>query len=128
MRRFKQIMFFVILIFAFAYFSNYMIGVGLRNTYKTIKGEVKTSSPSIIVSEIKTTDVNGYARGTIKNNTDEDMNSIYIKLDLYSRKDVHMGTEYFEVKDLKVGDSQDFKIEYRFSNVNHYEITCVDEK
>lgn len=128
MKTFKKIMFYVIVIFAFILFSNIMIRVGLKNTYKTISGEIKTSSPEITISEIKTTDVNGYAKGTIKNNSDNNIEKIYIKLDLYSKRDVNLGTEYFEVNNLKAGASREFEIDYRYSRVNHYEITCVEEK
>lgn len=127
MKRFKQIMFFVIVIFAFAIFSDFMMKVGIRNTYKTIQGEIKTYSPQITVSEAKTTDVNGYAKGTIKNNSDEDIDIVYIKIDLFSKRNVNLGTEYLEIRDLKNGDTREFEIKYRFSNVDHYELTCVSE-
>ena len=128
MERMKQIAFYGIVIVVFAIFSDYMIKVGLNNTYKYISGEVKIASPEIIMTEVKTTDVNGYAKGTIKNTLAEDIDRIYIKIDLYSKRDVNLGTQYLEVRDLKVGESREFEIDYRYSNVNHYEITCVFEK
>lgn len=128
MARVKQIAFYGVLIFVFAIFSNYMIKVGLKNTFKTITGEIKASSPEIIMTEVKTTDVNGYAKGKIKNNSDKYIDRIYIKLDLYSKRNVNLGTEYLEINNLDTGKEQDFEIKYRYSNVNHYEITCVDSK
>ncbi len=128
MATFKKIVFYGIVIAVFAIFSNYMIKIGLRNTYKTISGEIKSSSPEIIMSEVKTTDINGYAKGKVKNNSDKDIDRIYIKLDLYSKRNVNMGTEYLEINNLKVGKEQDFEINYRYSNVDHYEITFIDSK
>ena len=128
MARVKQIAFYGIVIVIFAIFSNYIMKVGLENTYKTISGKVKVTSPEITMTEVKTTDVNGYAKGTIKNNSNEDIDRIYIKIDLYSKRDVNLGTQYLEVRELEVGESKDFEINYRYSNVNHYEITCVFEK
>ncbi len=124
----KRILFYGIVIVVFAIFSNFIVKIGLRNTYKNISGEVKISSPQIVMSEVKTTDVNGYAKGTIKNNLEEDIDKIYIKIDLYSKRDINLGTQYLEVKDLAVGETREFEIDYRYSNVNHYEITCVFEK
>ena len=84
MARVKQVLFFGIVIVVFAIFTDFMINVGLKNTYKDILGQVKITSPEIVMTEVKTTDVNGYAKGTIKNNLNEDIDRIYIKIDLYS--------------------------------------------
>lgn len=128
MARVKQIAFYGILIVVFAIFSNFMIKVGLNNTYHTISGTVKTVNPEITMSEVRTTDVNGYAKGVINNNLGEDIDKIYIKLDLYSKRDVNLGTEYFEITNLKDNEKHEFEIEYRYSQVGYYEITCVYEK
>lgn len=124
----KKIARYAVIIVVFAILTDCMIKVGLRNTYKTISGEIKTSSPEIIMEEVKTTDVNGYAKGKIKNNSDKDIERMYIKLDLYSKRDVNLGTEYLEINNLKVGKEQEFEIKYRYSNVNHYEVTIIDSK
>ncbi len=124
----KKIAFYAILIVVFIIFTDCMIKVGLRNTYRTISGKIDVTSPEIIMSEVKTTDVNGYAKGNIKNNSDKDIDRIYIKLDLYSKRDVNLGTEYLEINNLKIGKEQEFEIKYRYSNVNHYEITIIDSK
>ena len=124
----KKIAFYAILIVVFIIFTDCMIKVGLRNTYRTISGKIDVTSPEIIMSEVKTTDVNGYAKGNIKNNSDKDIDRIYIKLDLYSKRDVNLGTEYLEINNLKIGKEQEFEIKYRYSNVNHYKITIIDSK
>ena len=128
MARVKQVLFYGIVIVVFAIFTDYMVKIGLRNTYKNISGEVKITSPEVVMTEVKTTDINGYAKGTIKNNLEEDIDRIYIKIDLYSKRDVNMGTQYLEINNLNSGEIRDFEIKYRYSNVNHYEITCVYNK
>lgn len=127
MKRFKQIMIFSIIIIVFAIFSDYMMKVGLRNSYKTISGQIKSVSPQITVTEAKTTDVNGYVKANIKNNSDQDIEKIYVKLDLYSKRDVNLGTEYQEINNLKAGEEESIEIKYRYSKVDHYEINSVDE-
>ena len=116
MATFKKVVFYGIVIVVFAIFTDCMIKVGLRNTYKTISGEIKQTTPEIIMSEVKTTDVNGYAKGKIKNNLEKDIERTYIKLDLYSKRDVNLGTEYLEINNLKVGKEQEFEINYRYTN------------
>lgn len=128
MARFKQIMMFAVLIIIFIFFSDFMIKVGIRNTYKTISGEIKSATPEIVMTDVKTTDVNGYAKGIIKNNTEQDIEKVYIKLDLFSKVDTNMGTEYYEVTNLKAGESKEFEIKYKYANVKKYEINCVNEK
>lgn len=122
MERFKQIMLFVLLMILFAIFTDYMVKVGLRNTYKTMTGEIKTVSPEITIIEAKTTDVNGYVNGKIKNNSGEDIKEIDIKLELYSKRNVNLGTENLKITDLKNNEEKEFSINFRYSNVNKYKI------
>lgn len=127
MARFKQIMYLVLIIIVFIIFSEFMIRVGLKNTYKTISGEIKTASPEIVISEAKTTDVNGYVKGTIKNISEEDIAKTVIKLDLYTKRENILGDRCLEILNLKVGESREFEIYFRYNNVNNYKITCVNE-
>lgn len=127
MARFKQIMYLVLIIIVFIIFSEFMIRVGLKNTYKTISGEIKTASPEIVISEAKTTDVNGYVKGTIKNISEEDIAKTVIKLDLYTKRENILGDKSLEILNLKVGESREFEIYFRYNNVNNYKITCVNE-
>ena len=127
MKRFKQIMFFALLIVVFAIFTDFISKIGLKNTYKTISGQIKSVSPEIVVSEAKATDVYGYVIGKIKNNSEEDIDRIFIKLELYSKRDNILGDKYPEILNLKAGETRDFEIFFKYNNVDHYEITCVNE-
>lgn len=128
MKRVKQIATFTILAIIFAIFTDYMAKVGLRNSYKTISGEIKSVSPQITVTDAKTTDVQGYLKADVKNNSEEKIEKIYIKLDLFSKRDVNLGTEYLEINDLEAGKERSIEIKYKYSNVDHYEITTKNEK
>lgn len=124
----KKIARYAVIIIVFAILTDCMMKIGLRNTYRTISGEIKEATPEIIMEEVKTTDVDGYAKGKIKNNSDKDIERMYIKLDLYSKRNVNLGTEYLEINNLKIGKEQEFEIKYRYSNVSHYEVTIIDSK
>ena len=128
MKRFKQLMIFAILGVLFIIFSEYLIRVGLRNTYKTISGEIKSASPQITVTEAKVTDVNGYVQGKIKNTSEEGIEKIYIKLELYSKRDIKLGDKFLEITNLNSNEEKDFEIKFKYSNVDYYIITCVNEK
>ncbi len=124
MKRFKQIMIFVIIGVLFIILTEYLIRVGLRNSYKTISGEIKSVSPQITVTEAKATDVNGYVEGKIKNASEEEIEKIYIKVELYSKRDIKLGEQFLEITDLKNDEEKDFEIKFQYSNVNYYIITC----
>lgn len=126
MNRFKQIMLLVFCMILFIIFSEVMIRIGLRNTYKTISGEIKSVSPQIIITEAKTTDINGYVNGKIKNNSEKDIEKINLKLELYSKRDIKLGEQNEEVENIKSGEEKEFEIKYRYSNVDHYIILCQD--
>ena len=91
MKRFKQIMTFVIIGVLFIILTEYLIRVGLRNSYKTISGEIKSVSPQITVTEAKATDVNGYIEGRIKNASEDDIAA----LDEFTRPAAKKVYEYF---------------------------------
>ena len=126
MKRFKQIMILVILMLLFAVFTDYIIRVGLRNSYKTISGEIKSVVPQITVTEAKATDIDGYVEGKIKNASEEEIEKIYIKLELYSKRDIKLGEQFLEITDLKNDEEKDFEIKFQYSNVNYYIITCEE--
>lgn len=129
MDRFKQIVRFGIIIVLFILFSNYMSKVALKNMYRKIEGTIKENEIiSIKMDDSKATNVNGYVKGIITGKTNRENDNVYIKLDLYSKKHNILGTEYYELKNIRYDEKEEFKIEFKYSNVESFEITCVKEK
>lgn len=114
-----------ILLFAFV-----SIGVFIctKSMYQPIEVfEIQTTMPAVKVDEAKATNVNGYVKGQIKNNSEEDMNSgKYIKFDFYTKKDVNVGSEYIEIGTLKSMESKTYEIKFRYDNVEKFIITVTD--
>jgi hypothetical protein len=126
MDRFKQILRYGVIIVVFAIFTNYMARIALKNMYKEISGQIQENEiGSIEVIDSKSTSVNGYVKGIVTGKTDK---NLYIKLDLYSKNHNILGTEYYEIKNIKNNEKEDFKIEFQYSKVDSFEITCVNEK
>lgn len=118
------------LIVAICYFgSNILIYIGINNTYKDIESHQNTNSNSIIVNidEAKATSLNGYVKGSIKNDSAGTIKETYIKIDFYSARDVNMGTKYIKVENLVAKSTADFDIDFKFSNVSYCIISVVDE-
>ena len=118
-----------VLMIAICYFgSNTLIYAGINNTYNDIANYqyLNASNIEININEAKSTSINGYIKGTIKNKSNSKIKEEYLKIDFYSERNVNMGTKYIKIENLKEKDTVDFKINFKFSNVSYCIITTVD--
>lgn len=119
-----------LLLLVICYFgSNTLIYAAINNTYEDIANYQYINSSSLVVTvdEAKSTSVNGYIKGTIKNNSSSKIKEQYIKIDFYSKRKVNMGTKYIKVENLKAKDTINFDLDFKFSNVSYCTITTVDK-
>ncbi len=103
--------------------SDFLIYVGLNSTYKDIVREDNNSQ--IVVYQADATYVNGRIRGMIKNTSD--IKDKYLKIELYSKRDVLLGKSYIEIKDAD-SEIQPFELLFRAKDVASYQIETVKEK
>lgn len=105
--------------------SDFLIYVGINSTYKDIQR--KDNNLQVTVYQADATYVNGRIRGMIKN-TDE-IKQKYLKIELYTKRDVLVGKSYIEVQDnIKDDESQPFEVLFKANDVSYYKIETVDEK
>ena len=83
---------------------------------------------NIDILEAKATYVNGYIDGKIKNNTQEEITNKYVKIDIYSERNVCLGTKYVEIEKLSANETMDFYMGYKLKDSDRYEISIVDNK
>ena len=126
MARLKKFLLYAIMIAAFWIFSDILIYVSINSTYANIHTRVYTNFPEIIIGESKATYVNGFVKGSIKNNTDNIINDKYLKIDLYSARDVKLGTKYVKIDNLEVDKYQEFEMWHKFTDVEYANIIVVD--
>ena len=126
MAKLKKYLLYVLIIAAFWIFSDILIYLSINSSYTRVDAKVYTNSPEIIIGESKATYVNGVVKGSIKNNTSDIINDKYLKIDLYSPRDVKMGTKYVKIENLDINKSQEFEMWYKFTDVDHAEITVTD--
>ena len=126
MAKMKKIFLYVFLIAAFWIFSDILIYLSINTTYVNKESRVYTNTPEIIVGENRATYVNGFIRGSIKNNTDGIINDKYLKIDLYSARDVKLGTKYVKIENLEIDKYQNFEMWYKFTDVDYATITVTD--
>lgn len=123
----KKFRIYALCVILFFIFSNIMIDIALKTSYDPIDTyKTVPSGIDIDINEAKATYVNGYVGGTITNNNETASNT-YIKIDLYTKRDVCMGTKYVEIKDLKQDETKDFRMGFKYTDVDYAKITLVDE-
>ena len=126
MARMKRFLLYAVLIAAFWLFSDILIYISINSTYKHTEARVYANSPQIIVGESKATYLNGFIKGSIRNNTDSIINNKYLKIELYSPRDVKLGTKYVKIDNLDINNYQEFEMWYKFTDVEYANITVTD--
>ena len=117
---------YVIWVVLFYIFSQLMIFLNLETTYQNIGR--KDNIEQITVYQAEATKVNGRIKGTITNNTENKITNKYIRIDLYSERDVFLGSRYIDISDIKENEVRNLEIYFKAQDVDYYEIKLVDEK
>lgn len=126
MKRMKTFFIYALIIVAFWIFSDIVIYLSVNGTYKDKETKIYVSSPEVIITENKATYVNGVVKGSIKNNTEKIINDVYLKIDMYSPRDVNLGTKYIKIDNLKQNQVRNFEMGYKFTDVDYVTITTTD--
>lgn len=126
MKRMGTFLKYVIWVVLFYIFSQLMIFLNLETTYHNIGR--KDNIEQITVYQAEATKVNGRIKGTITNNTENKITNKYIRIDLYSERDVFLGSRYIDISDIKENEVRNLEIYFKAQDVDYYEIKLVDEK
>lgn len=129
MGRLKTFRTWLILFLLLYLFVDFICFASVKLMYKDLNEyEILVESPKIEIIDAKGTYANGYIRGTLTNNTNSIIENKYIKLDVYSERNVNLGTEYIEIKKLDLAKTMDFEVKYNYTDVASYKIDFVDTK
>lgn len=120
----QKILTWILILIGVFILSDFLINVGLNSTYKDIQRQDENSQ--IVVYQADATYVNGRIRGLIKNS--EKAQGKYLKIELYTKRDVLVGKSYIEIKELKEEETQPFELLFRAQDVAFYKIETVKEK
>lgn len=127
--RMRVFLCYLLIFVAFFIFSDIMIYLYTKSLYQPIENyEIQVNDAEVTVIETGVSNVNGNIRGTIKNTTDETFASKYLKFDFYTQRDVHAGVKYLKIGYLNPEEQKNYKLEFRYDNVNSVEISMVDEQ
>lgn len=120
----KKVVIWVLILIGVYVLSDFLIYVGINSTYKDIQRQ--DSNSQVVVYQADATFVNGRIRGMIKDTNE--IQGKYLKVELYTKRDVLVGKSYIEVKDKEDSETQPFEVLFKANDVAYYKIDSVKEK
>ena len=109
--------------------SNLLIDAYIKTSYYKIETyDIDVKEANITIMTAKASKDDGHIEGKIVNNTNEKVTNRYMKVELFSNKDVNLGTEYVKIDELNPGDLKNFKIDFTCDNVTSFKITFISEE
>lgn len=126
MDRMKTLFKYAMWVILFFIFSDLMIYLNLETTYQNIGR--KDHIEQVVIHQAQATKINGRIKGSIYNNSKNKITSKYIKIDLYSERDVFLGSEYIDVSSMRDDETRDFEKYFKIQDVDYYEIKFTNEK
>ena len=126
MDRMKTLAKYVIWLVLFYIFSNLMIYLNIESTYQNIGR--KDNLPQVTVYQAQATKVNGRIKGSIYNSETHKITNKYLRIDLYSERDVFLGSKYIDVSTMRDSETRNFEEYFKVQDVDYYEMKFVDEK
>lgn len=126
MDRLKTFLKYIIWIALFFIFSNVMINFCLETSYKDI--ERKDEIKQVSISQAQATKVNGRIKGTIFNDVSNKITNKYVRIDLFSKRGVNLGSKYIDVSSMRDNETKYFEEFFKLENVEYYKVVLTDEK
>ena len=126
MDRMKTFFKYAIWIILFYIFSNILIYLNLETTYQNIGR--KDNLPQVTVYQAQATKINGRIKGSIYNSLEHKITNKYLRIDLYSERDVFLGSKYIDVSTMRDDETRNFEEYFKVQDVDYYEMKFVDEK
>ena len=122
----KTLTLYVLAIIGFFLFSELLINASLESEYTKIGRRDEISQ--VVITQAEATRVNGRIKGTIKNSDKDYLTGKYLKIDLYSKRNVLVGKKYIDITTTQNNTTQDFSMYFELKDVTSYEVSIVDHK
>ena len=125
-RNLRRWLIWFILLFAFVTVGSV---IAIKSMYKDIPGEeIRSSNPSIIISEAKATNVNGYVKGEVKNESKTEIEGGYLCFLLCDKNNEEKGIEYIEINRLAAEQAKTYELKFKRDNITRFYVMMLDEK
>ena len=126
MDRMKTFLKYALWVILFFIFSEIIINVGLNSSYKNMK--CKNNIEQVHIEQAQATLINGRIKGNIKNSGNEDLNGKFIKIDIYSERNVLLGSKYYEIQNLAKDQEQPFELYFKAQYAKYYDVSITNQK
>ena len=125
-RNLRRYFIWFILLFAFVTVGTIL---AVKTMYRDITVyEIDSTTPTITVQEAKATNVNGYIKGELKNESEEEISGKYLFFILFDENMQEVGKEYIGIDNMAVGETKSFELKFKRNNVDSFYVTIVDEE
>lgn len=125
MDRVKTLLMYGVWVVLFFIFSNFLINIGLNTVYRKI--ENKSELPQINITQAEATHIDGRIYGTINLKEYSQLLGKYLKVNLYSKRNVLLGTNYIKIENTDKNENQNFNLYFRYKDVQNYDLVIIDE-
>ena len=103
--------------------------LAIKSMYYNIDNyEIQAEYPTVKVTEAKKTNVNGYVKGTVTNQSDVELNGKYIKFTFYTKNGTEAGKEYIEIGTLKSQETKTYELNFKYNKIEKFIITISNSK
>ncbi len=125
-RNFRRYFIWFILLFAFVTIGTIL---AVRSMYKDIElYRIQDTNPIITVQEAKATNVNGYIKGNIINDQEEDVTNKVLIFFLYNSENELLSTETLDIGTLSTNQSKTYEFKFRVNNVDRFLVAITDKE
>ena len=125
-RNLRRWLIWFILLFAFVTVGTYF---AVKTMYTDItEYSIREGNPSITVNEAKATNVNGYIKGEVKNESDSEINAGYLCFLLFDENYELIGTEYIEIGSLSAEETKTYELKFKRDYIKHFYVLTIPEK
>ena len=125
-RNLRRWLIWFILLFAFVTVGSYY---AVKTMYNDItEYSIRSGNPNITVTEAKATNVNGYIKGEVKNESDSQINAGYLCFLLFDANYDLIGTEYIEIGNLSAEETKTYELKFKRDYIKHFYVLTIPEK
>ena len=123
-RNLRRWLIWFILLFAFVTVGTI---IAVKTMYRDINVyEIRESVPTVTVSEAKATNVNGYIKGEVKNETENELGKKRICFLLFDKNNELISEEYIEIENLQPGETKTYELKFKRDKVDKFFVTAID--
>ena len=135
MKKLQTFLIYILIIVGFFCVSEFLSGQLLNQMYRQLNGLVEEefeyngekTALGVDIIDAKASNVNGRLTAKVTNNTDNYIDTAYLKMDLYDKNGNKAVSRYLEVNDLQPGESKDYTLKFKAGYVDKYKVAVKED-